>query len=328
MALVAFYFIIYNVLNRLFCINLPDLSVWDKLDDHILANQKINNLLFIIGLPGSGKLSRIKEKIEEGKILKDGKRLVFEDKAENESNVFVADLINIPDFGDEEKRTEEWKQFEDKVFNKKNKLIIVNHFEYNIQDVVTNRIKLNFLERLMLDNHAKIIILSTIHPVAFLDSVMEQSLLTVKKEKEDKDEKKTFPGQELERWHVLLGHYRIVVMPLEEAATIKNIEDESLRFIYKETMHTHFLSRMQNAALEAADHLPPALRQSKDDDLILKLQVTAHYFYMYIWQSLTKEEKFLLYDLSEDNLVNSFDDYNLNMLLAKGLILRQDGTLR
>ena len=49
---------------------------------------------------------------------------------------------------------------------------------------------------------------------------------------------------------------------------------------------------------------------------------------MYIWQSLTKEEKFLLYDLAEDNLVNSFDDYNLSMLVAKGVVIRPDGTLK
>jgi hypothetical protein len=48
---------------------------------------------------------------------------------------------------------------------------------------------------------------------------------------------------------------------------------------------------------------------------------------MYIWQSLTNEEKFLLYDLAEDNLVNSFDDYNLNMLIAKGVVKRRNGTL-
>ena len=51
----------------------------------------------------------------------------------------------------------------------------------------------------------------------------------------------------------------------------------------------------------------------------------SHYFYMYVWQSLTKEEKFLTYDTGMDNLVNSFDDYNLKMLLAKGEIIRTDG---
>lgn len=327
LALAGFYFIIFNVLNRLFCITLPDLSAWNMLDDHILANQKINNLLFIIGLPGSGKLARIKQKIENGEILKNGTRLIFDDKEGAGSNVFVADLINIPDVGDEQKRTDEWKKFEEKVFTKRNKLIIVNHFEYNIQDPVTNRIKLNFLERLMLDNQCKIIILSTIHPVAFLDSVMEPSAPSSKQAKEEKTPEKTYPGQELERWHVLLGHYRIVVFALEQTAP-PLITDDSLDFIYKETRHTHFLNKMQAAAVESASHLPRQLRKTKDDELILKLQVTSHYFYMYIWQSLTKEEKFLLYDLAEDNLVNSFDNYNLNMLLAKGVVLRQDGALR
>src|SRR4029078_5006091 len=61
------------------------------------------------------------------------------------------------------------------------------------------------------------------------------------------------------------------------------------------------------------------------DGLALKLGITSHYFYMYMWQSLTKEEKFLLYDLAEDGLVNPFDDYNLILLISKGLVIREDG---
>ena len=49
---------------------------------------------------------------------------------------------------------------------------------------------------------------------------------------------------------------------------------------------------------------------------------------MYMWQSLTKEEKFLLYDLAEDGLVNPFDDYNLILLISKGLVIREDGILK
>ena len=57
------------------------------------------------------------------------------------SNVFIADLINIPDFGDNRESSPEWKAFKAQAFHAKNKLIIVNHFEYNIQDAVTNRVK-------------------------------------------------------------------------------------------------------------------------------------------------------------------------------------------
>src|SRR4029078_1103034 len=96
-----------------------------------------------------------------------------------------------------------------------------------------------------------------------------------------------------------------------------------------ETRRTHFLNKMQQKAFDVASTLPGDMSiNRKTDELALKLQTTSHYFYMYIWQSLTKEEKFLLYDHAEDNLVNSFDDYNLNMLICKGILVPIDGTLR
>ncbi|MEO6283004.1 MAG: hypothetical protein ABIN80_13865 [Dyadobacter sp.] len=49
---------------------------------------------------------------------------------------------------------------------------------------------------------------------------------------------------------------------------------------------------------------------------------------MGLWQSLTKEEKFILYDLAEDGLVNPYDDHNLSLLILKGLILQDDSGLR
>jgi hypothetical protein len=63
------------------------------------------------------------------------------------------------------------------------------------------------------------------------------------------------------------------------------------------------------------------------NSLVFKLQLISQYFYTYIWQSLTQEEKFLLYDLAEDGLVNSYDEYNLSMLICKGLVVRINGTL-
>jgi hypothetical protein len=53
-----------------------------------------------------------------------------------------------------------------------------------------------------------------------------------------------------------------------------------------------------------------------------KFQLLVQNYYMHIWHSLTREEKFLLYDLAEDGLVNSSDSYNLGMLISKGIIVR------
>ena len=314
-ALGIFYLIIYNILSRLFCLRLPDLSTRPSLGEKILADQELNRLSFVMGLPGSGKLARIKETLKDNKLKYKETLLHYNETDPASGNVFIADFINIPDLGDEKDRNQQWNSYAEPAFYKKNRLVIVNHFEYNIQDAVTNRIKLNFFERLMLFDQCKIMILSTIHPVAFLDSLTEPG----------SNNDKPVPGGDLERWHVLLGHYRIVIFSLQESLPCQL--HSSFKSFFKETEFTHFLNKMQQPVLELIDSLPKNERPGKTDEIILKVQVASQYFYMYIWQSLTKEEKFLLYDLAEDNLVNSFDDYNLNMLLAKGVIMRRHGAL-
>ncbi len=396
--LFIFYFIISSIIKKLFSLNLPELEIWKKLDKEILINKNWDQPLFVIGLPGAGKKKYLLEKINNRQIaMDDGTPLLFNNADKKKNNVFIAELINIPSSGNEEEEKAIWNEYIKQVFDEKNLMIIVNHFEYNIQDPLSNRFKLEFLERLYLENKCKIVILSTIHPVAFLDSAMDHPF---------KPEDKSVPGQDLERWHVLLGHYRIVVLPLQLHAThlidaplkgsiihenkgrglpdvsvkVKDTTVEtftghegrfilpnrplpftivissegyyrrevdiissndlikielsegpsykSAQMIRQETNPTYFLKKMQAPAFEAGKELSEEIRIAKFDELAFKLQVSSHYFYMYIWQSLTKEEKFLLYDLAEDNLVNSFDDYNLSMLIEKGVVIRPDGTLK
>ncbi|HUC82002.1 MAG TPA: cache domain-containing protein [Flavisolibacter sp.] len=324
-ALVVFYFIVQNILSKLFCLQLPDLTIYRDIDKEIIYNDETNSLVFIMGLPGAGKLTTLKEDIRAGKIASIDKNknnipLVLEEDDAEKGNVCVADLLTIPD-NSEESELGEWNKAAEKYFNDKYRLIIVNHFEYNIQDSVTNRIKLNFLERLLLVNKAKIMILSTIHPVAFLDSITEQAPAD-----------KNTPGQDLERWHVLFGHFRMVILPLKSKHA-DNTQQITIPALLRETEDTHFLHKMRAGLFKVGhqkiekENIPVKERFSRADELIFTLQLSAHYFYMYIWQSLTKEEKFLLYDLAEDNLVNSFDDYNLNLLIAKGVVKRRNGTL-
>ena len=192
----------------------------------------------------------------------------------------------------------------------------------------------------MLNDKRKIIILSTIHPVAFLDSAFvdsnKNSSSNHKNKNGDQNAENSMP-EDLERWHVLLGHYRIILMKLNQSLLAEGIKNENLdldgmdksvrEMIEKETKWGQFLNKMQPAAVKAA--LGKNQASPSADEWAFKMQVTSYYFYMYIWQSLTREEKFLLYDLAEDNLVNSSDDYNLSMLIGKGLIIRdQDDTLK
>lgn len=320
-ALLVFWRILHLIIRKLFALNLPEELYWQEIDEVIITHSKLSSLLFIIGSPGSGKLDKIKELISLKQISgKDGKISVLDENDPKAGNVLVVDMIFIPDNLEALKTNCDWTIIAKLALEGDFSLIIVNHFEYDIQSAATNCIKLNFLESLLQKNKAKIFITSTVHPVNFLESLNEKTIASA-------DERK--PEHDLERWHVLLGHFKIIIKMLTVSnAAISNDLETWNRVLMKETSRTHFLSKMQDPIVDKLQQLNKKhQRQLDGDSLAFKMQVTSHYFYMYIWQSLTKEEKFLLYDLAEDSLVNSYDDYNLTMLLSKGLIIRENGVL-
>lgn len=368
---ICFFYMIHNVIRKLFALGLPSQDGWREMDEQLLLDDKLNSLLLIVGPPGSGKLKNIQNKIRNKQFKnRHGKPLLYSQGINPDDNVFVADMISIPtENGDTD---EDWKKCKADALKKSNQLVIINHFEYNIKDSQTNSIKLNFLESLMLQGKSKIMIISTVHPLTFLDSFTEEQRKSNadKQQTEGADSSKRASNvseSELERWHVLLGHFRIIIQPLFGVggrlrkkkkgaipkAPCKTSEREwylhyarreklkqlpilphqpknmlNLRHsITEETRYTHYLHQMKKKAMDTLPLLNDEGIGIASDTLIFKMQISSHYFYTYIWQSLTKEEKVLLYDLAEDGLVNPYDDYNLSLLIYKGLITRAEGTL-
>jgi len=359
--LVVFYYIILGVIRKLFALNLPAMEGWDEMNSELLYNSKLNSFLFVLGSPGSAKLKMITNKLktnkytpaqenelqalreaDDSKALKaklkefgsgkltgpDNELLVFS-KDPLTNNVFIADMILISSVNGED--DPDWKKCKTDALRESNSLVIINHFEYNIKDPVANAIKLNFLETLLQRAGCKVMIISTVHPITFLDSFMDEQANSGSAEKVT-----VIPESELDRWQVLLGHFRIIIQRLsdirdgDDAADLKT-GTQLERAIFEETQYSHYLNNMYRMSMNKANRALAKHEENTDaisDSVIFKLQITSHYFYTYIWQSLTKEEKFLLYDLAEDGLVNPFDDYNLSMLISKGLIIKPDGTLR
>ncbi len=321
-AILIFYFIIHHVIRKLFALNLPVEKGWKEINEGLLTNNELNKLLLIVGSPGSGKLSNLKETLKKHVLLSNnGQRLVYDDPLK--SNVFVADMILIPAGSSacgNDADDSLWKQCVEEALKDKYSLVIINHLEYNMKDGKTNNMKLDLLEKLMTNGKSKIMIVSTVHPVSFLDSYNQQIKQANKAESTDDKSADPKPENELERWMVLFGHFRIIIEPLEDTHIHSELP------VIKETQYSHFLNKMQ-------DIIPPNIADKADkigpesDSVIFKLQLTSQYFYTYIWQSLTMEEKFLLYDLAEDGLVNSYDAYNLSILISKKLVIISDGTL-
>ena len=321
LSLAGFWLLLHHVLRRLFALNLPSTKYWQELDQLILVDSKLNPLVFLIGAPGSGKLKGLIDLISRKEIKGMGDTDIILDQNNKDVNGYIADMILIPNNADPKASPDDWTAMKTQGLLPKYKLIIVNHFEYDIKNPVSNRLKLDFLEELLERNSGKVMIISTVHPINFLDSLNQQQAGTA--EGSDRS-----PEHDLERWHVLLGHFKIVIQKLT-STSIKlapGVPDWQST-LNEETSSGHFLNSMYHTMLTRLQKND--IKGKIDGEaLTLKLGMTSHYFYMYIWQSLTKEEKFLLYDLAEDGLVNPYDDYNLILLISKGLVISGDGPLR
>lgn len=285
------------------------------MDHELLKNNTLNKQVLIVGSPGSDSLSKLKYWINNG-YIKDGKDKPYILGDENpENTVFVADMIRIPTSWDGQNS---WKKCKEQALSGY-PLVIIDHFEYNISDPKSNGAKLDLLEELLCITKSKIIIISTVHPVSFIDS-FNQAIQSNSTSESD-----------LERWHMLLGNFRVLIDPLISSYIPENTRMPE-KAIFEETIYSRFLHDIQKISMNALhSEMASGLRDDETkgrltDSLIFKLQLTSQYFYTNIWQSLTREEKFLLYDLAEDGLVNSFDDFNLSMLICKGLIINCDGT--
>jgi len=324
----GFWYVLHHILRKLFALNLTSEAYWDEIDTLLLTNDGLNPLVFLIGSPGSGKLKKVKTLIEKPGINgKDGKPVIYDEAKPDLNTFFVADMILIPNDGDTEEAKNGWKKIIAEIDNEKYKLIIVNHFEYDIKNTASNSIKLNFLESLLQKNRCKLLVISTVHPVNFLDSLNQQE--------DDKPEGERQPEHDLERWHVLLGHFSIAIERLKNCdVSFDKDTPQWKRILLYETRNSHFLQRLREPVLTTLENKAKENKAKKGsgkidgDSLSAKLGITSHYFYMYMWQSLTKEEKFLLYDLAEDGLVNPYDDYNLTLLISKGLIIREYNILK
>jgi hypothetical protein len=302
-----FYYLIHHIIRKIFALDLSPTERWRKLDSVLLKSNDFTKLVLIVGSPGADTLSKLKYRINIGDIK------TINGEQMTESNVFIADMSRIPADG---KPNSNWNDCTYEALSGY-PLVIINHFEYNICDPASNNMKLDLLESLMTKGD-KVIIISTMHPLTFLDSFNDQ-------------QKKPISESEMGRWHMLLGNFRVMIDPLI-ASPNPGTQSQIEKSIIEETLYSRFLYRMRATILAFLQVNSETINRKTEaqvtDSLIFKLQLTSQYFYTDIWQSLTQEEKFILYDLAEDGLVNASDDFNVNMLICKGLIIRPDGPLR
>ncbi len=193
--------------------------------------------MLIVGSPGSNTLQKLTYYINSKKLKSnDGKPLSINNINASENNAFIADMMLIPaEHGESDPGWARHKKAALAGYG----LVIINHFEYNICDVSVNKIKLDLLESLIAQKTSKVIIISTVHPLIFLDSFspVQQDLVS---------------STERGRWHVLLGDFHAVIDPLMTSGIPQNIQ-MPVKAIKEETRYSRFLHRMQVKSIKSAE---------------------------------------------------------------------------
>ena len=314
--LFTFYKMLHYIIVQLYGLFASNTRGMTDMYREILSDDKLNNLVYINGAPGSDKMVLVKRELQ--KI-----GLSLNKNNHDEGPVCVIDMLEMPDSSENKELWIEWEEKIKKAFGPQYVCILFDHFEYNINDQVCNRHKLNAIEKFMLDGKKKLVIVSAIHQAAFLE-ILDQ--WQSKSEEEMKQVKEDIP-----RWNVLLGHFLNLYISLNreiEEKWIKRPEWDISITIWEECRHTNFLrkmhGKMQRYVAQLLEKDPAAIDK---EDIILKVQSLAHIFYYYMWTSLTREEQFLLYDLAEDELINTTNKHRIRRLMNKGLIHLKDGRL-
>lgn len=234
---------------------------------------------------------------------------------------------------------ESWTAKVNEVLSVHDGVVILDHFEYDSLNGVSCLAKLDLFEKLILKKRKRIIVISTIHSRVFLNQLATSENTTV----EDFDKVS-------ERWSRVLSSFYSFYFPLNgfsssggrlwrdftktQKQEILSIPYELGQLVESECAHGTFLdtigAELLNELHDRSDidtNMSGAAIREQREELILRIQKVAENYYWSLWNHLTEEEQFVLYDLAQDGLVNNKNLDVVEVLVDKGIVV-YSGKLR
>jgi hypothetical protein len=258
--------------------------------------------LILIGVPIVGKSEKIRQLIPN-------------------QHVFIP-MAALDYDVDKEKLLEQIKHYKS-LANMEHPYFILDHFDYKVEDTNINLKKLFLLEYLLNEPaFDKVIITSTQHPEQMIENFRAISPT-------DKALESDLIAQ---RWELVLCGFTKMYVRLKNLDYIHNpltVKD----LINNECNFKGYLLDLKDRILpKAFSRVNQKLDENGEirENLLLKIQSLAQNYYQSLWNSCSSEEKYILYDLAEDNLVNARNREIIRRLYSKGLIEydKELGTVR
>jgi hypothetical protein len=194
--------------------------------------------------------------------------------------------------------------------------VLIKHFEYDLGDKSTNDKKLAFIETILSNKIPDIIIVSTIHPEAFLTNL--------RTDKTNTDFSQLAIENNYYQWVSVFSSFEMFYFPL--SVSTKKLEEKSLAdLISNEGMFGSYLPDVKDKLVKYIEEHKNSLPFNHEvkEEMILRFQNLAYPYYLSIWNSLTRDEQYLLYDLAEDGLTNYKSRDVITTLFNKGLIVNR-----
>lgn len=201
-------------------------------------------------------------------------------------------------------------------------IVFIEHFEFAYDSEHLNRVKLNILQRLASHPSIRVVISSEISPIKiyeyYEDSIKKTLAVTLNNQDnylEIRERLENLKGDYKNWLHLLGGFYRITLpIELKEISNDNNVLQEELK-------HGQYLNRINYKYKELYKELDSC------EDYILNVQETSYSYYYSIWNSLSKEERYIVYDIAHDKFINTNNVDGIIDLLHKGLLI-YDHSLR
>jgi hypothetical protein len=194
--------------------------------------------------------------------------------------------------------------------------VLIDHFEFGYNDIQANKLKLHLLKDLVDSNRYTVIIKSEINATKLLNFYRE-SISKIEKLLEDKNtgnrielmDKHSELNVDYKKWQHIFGSFVKCIVPIDFQS-----DDSELK-------HGEFMGLLHKY-LDKTNVL-----DLNEEDKILSIQQMSYPHYFSVWNSLAKEEKYLVYDIAKDRFVNTVNSNGIISLLGKGILV-YDHSLR
>ncbi|CAN0279298.1 unnamed protein product, partial [Chrysoparadoxa australica] len=185
-------------------------------------------------------------------------------------------------------------------------------------------------EKLTIHHGHQLVISSNVHP-SFITEFYEGKISNFDGNESVREELNCA----LETWRHVLGGFIIVHNPIKENSKINS-------YLKPTWIKSEVFKQLFRMELNKGSFLPILLPGIKDyfvklkanadgdeskidkEDIILRIQLLAESYYLGLWNTLSKEEKYIIYDLAKDRFVNMNNKNGIRRLLEKGLLVYEN----